>query len=557
MALFDNFDQQFPNNPDISSEINTAVLGGTNVDGYQDAGQPDPNSQMAIDQFNAQFTPSPIGAQGASLYPGAGHNINVGNYSGSIVGSNPIFVPGGNVAAINPLLARQKAIDDAAKARAAALKPFDYGKPMELADARFQQKFNDTYYNRANQLVQDAKQKYGKEFSVVLQDPTTREGNEFRQEMANFEVLGKNFNQIVDLMAGVQAGLESGELNYSKNTMKLYDDFQNLVGNFEKGDVFKTGDLKTMYDQLKGHISLENYIQRSGFLDNIMGQVTQSPYDVDKGEFYKYGTVERTRYEKSLRQVAQSLAQGDFKYPILRGDLTEDDIFKALDSRFKDSVKTTGTLQQKTESTRGAEEQKAQIPDLNSINLFSKENPGSGKFFTYDKEGKRTGEFNVRPLADYQMSIPGTKKSIYERDPETGKVAKIDFNGIKLDNVQFLTEKGKEAIPGKVFAQLGEMTKLEDGTIVQKATVAVPTTTKTKDEFNKDVFVDTYTVQDRMIVIYSKDKGTGTKTEVLSNIKDEKARENYEAAFDKLKNWTGGSQGNQQQPGGAFDPNDY
>jgi len=64
---------------------------------------------------------------------------------------------------------------------------------------------------------------------------------------------------------------------------------------------------------------------------------------------------------------------------------------------------------------------------------------------------------------------------LLERNPTTGKVSEISFKGLKFDNVQFATESGSKTIPGGVYAELGEMTKLSDGRIVQKAKVAVPT----------------------------------------------------------------------------------
>jgi len=328
-----NLSADLPNNPDVSSEMSVGAIQGANVPGYTDSivsGQPDLYSQQLIAANNAQFAPQEIGPQGAGMYPGLRHNINVGNQSGSIIGSQGVYVPGGNIIAADPMLARRKALDDAARAKAASITPFDPGQPGKLKDPRFQEKFDRAYYDRANELVNAAQDKYGKDFGLVLQDPNSREGREFIQEMSNYETLRREFDGITDRIAGIDEGLETGELEFTDKTLALYDDYKQLVGSFDKGDIFKSRDLQSSIDQLDGFLSLEHYIQQGGFLDDIMGKDIGYSYNSDTGEFFETTTGNTVTYDEAIDQVTDSLSRGPFRNHLRQGYMTDKDIKDTL-----------------------------------------------------------------------------------------------------------------------------------------------------------------------------------------------------------------------------------
>lgn len=444
MGVLDNIE----NNPSINSEIDKAIIGNAVPKGQE----VDPYSQALLDNFEAENVAAPIGNQGASLYPGRGHNINVGTYSGSIVGSNPIFVPGGNIASINPLLARQKALDDAAKKRAAALKPFDYGDPMKLKDARFQKSFNDAYYNAANKIVDDAYSKYGKRASIVLEDPNTPEGRRMRQGLANFEYLGKNMDQITDKMAEIQKNLESGDLEYSDEAMKIYRENKHLLGNFENGDVFSAQDLQTKYEEMEGVIGLENYIQKPGFLKGIMGEKSGYTYDTDKGEFYKYGTSHKVDYKEALSQVAESLAKGPFRTAIVRGIITKDKILETLNSRFKTQVTKTGNLTKKNKENIAGD-------SVSEKGIFlDKDKPGKTNIFDYDDDGDL-------------LPTKTEFKSYYEHDVNTTELGKN--RTIKVDGINAINNGEENVLEGVNELQLSGIAtvKYKDANGVERTKV--------------------------------------------------------------------------------------
>ena len=529
-----NILNQFPNDG-IGGQIDASTIAQTTPPGYEEISGPNAYSQSVIDAQRAQQTPSAIGPQGAGLYPGMKHNINVGGYSGSMVGSQNIYVPGGNIAAVDPVLARRKAIDDAAKARAAQLKPFEMGAPSKLKDQRFQRSFDDAYYNRANTLIEQAQQNYGKDFGAVLTDQSTPEGRKFIQEMANFETLGGKFDQIVDLMAGIDVGLQDKTKEYSKETLGLKREFENLVGNFDKGDVFATQDLDQLYNKLKGHRSFEDYIQTGNFLDDISGITSQYSYDKDKGDYYKTGTTQTVKFDDAINEVVDSLANTAFAYETQSGIYDKEYMKKAIRARLKDSIKQTGSIQQKSKATRDAEiEEFIATPD--AIVRYADEDGKRGniKMFSYDENGKRGKEFKVPSLAEFPISISGKQQKIYERTPD-GKLTETTTKGIPLNNVNYIDANGNtKTITGNVIADMTDQTvvKLADGRVAVKSRVWVPTTTKGKKTgIGETDNFDSYTPQDHLIVIQNKEgQGQGgVKTQIIERgLKSEEAKQSFE-----------------------------
>ena len=550
-----NILQQFPNNPTIESQIDQATIAQTIPSGYEPI-QPDPYSQQIVDAYNSQFTPKETGMLGGNaLYPGAGFDINVGTYGGQVVGSNPIFVPGGNIMAIDPVLARRKALDDAARLRASSIKPFTYKEPYRLKDARFQRSLSDQTEAFATQKIREAQQKYGKDFGVVLSDQSTPEGREFLQGMANYETLGRNFDQITDLMAGIEQGLQDKDKVYTEDTKKLFNDFKTLAGNFAQGDVDGSVDLAGMYDKLRGMRSFEDYIQTDGFLKDFQGRINQSFYVNEAGDYFRTGTTKKVEYSDAINEVVDSLAERDFQPEIQSGIYTKDYLKRAIRARLKDQKISDGSISQKTEATRGAE-QIEEIPDPNtSINFYQKDKLGSADIPRYDENGNRTGTINLGALVESQMRIVGSEKSIYERTPD-GKLKETKTKGIPLSNIQVVTGKGKsKEVPGNVYAELGELLKLEDGTIVQKARYTMPTKGKVKDPLGDKEF-DAFTFEDGYIVLEKGGQPTGAKTEIKQKIQDKGARDRYEQSFDKVKEYEGGAQpkGNASSVSGKSDP---
>jgi hypothetical protein len=556
-----------PNSNQNTDSLTIEDIQNTQIPGYVDSNQgdiiaknqeqanivsaqPDPYSQSVIDTYNAQFQPQAIGPQGASsLYPGMALRENMGTYSGSIVGSNPLMAPGGGVMAIDPVLARRKAIEDAAKQRASSLVPFEPPKPFQLTDPRFQKKYEEQVMSFQRDFTEGMKDKYGKDWTVVAKDPNTREGREFIQAMANYETLGREFNAITDRVAAIDEGLESGELEFSDDTLKEYDDYKQLIGNFEGGDVWKSKDLQGQLDKLDGFLSLESYINDNSFLDNIMGEKGAWSQITDQGEYYQTSTGSVVKFDDAIDQVADSLARGPMRNAIRRGYMDIDKIKKTLQSKFKTQRTAGKSMSQKSKATRDAETIEI-IADADAVVRYADEEGKRGQIemFSYDDQGNRLDEtWSVGSLFDFPVSISGKKKTINERLPD-GKIQKRDTKGISLDNVRVITPDGKSKnIPGKSIVELDDstITKLEDGRMVAKARVLVPTkTTIEGDKFKgtSDEKFDSYTAQDQLVYLESSDgKGIGgTLTQLRERgLSSDESKTRFNERLDDARKWKG------------------
>lgn len=529
--------------------------------------QPDPYSQSVIDTYNAQFQPQAIGPQGSSsLYPGMALRENMGTYSGSIVGSNPLMAPGGGVMAIDPVLARRKAIEDAARQRASSLVPFEPPKPFQLKDPSFQKSYENQVLLTQRGLIDDAREKYGKDWTLVLKDPNTKEGRQFIQAMANYETLGEEFDTVTDSVAVIDEGLEDGSLDFSDRTLDVYDQYKKLIGDFEGGDFWKSKDLGQLRDELKGFISLEGYINDNGFLDNIMGEKGAWSQITDQGEYFQTSTGSVVKFDEAIEQVADSLMrEGAIRNAVRRGHMTRGEIVDTLQSKFKTQRTAGKSISQKSKATRDAETVEI-IADADAVVRYADEEGMRGQIemFSYDDQGNRSDDtWSIGSLFDFPVSISGKKKSVNERLPD-GKIQKRDTKGIALDNISVITPDGKsKSIPGKSIVEMDDstITKLADGRMVAKARVLVPTKTTIEGDIGEgDEQFDSYTAQDQLVYLESSDgKGIGgTLTQLRERgLSSEESKTRFNERLDDAREWKGESSKSSSEPNAELLRNKY
>ena len=578
--MVDNF--QIPPNNSPGQSINVNDIQNVQIEGYTDAnspgdlidqnqqraqvipGGPDPYSQSVIDAYNAQFAPQAIGPQGnAALYPGLSLPEAMGNYSGSIVGSNTLFAPAGGIMAMDPVLARRKAIEDAAKARASSLVPMEPVSPYQLKDQAFQKSLNDKFFEFDRMARDEAKEKYNKDWTVVLSNPSTKEGREYIQGLANFEYMGKNFDQITDDIAFMQEALQEGTLNFTEAGIQAFEDYKALVGSFEGGDFWTKKDIGQLREKLQGFTNLEYKINQGDFLDNIMSEQTawaSSPSD--KGDYYVMREGTKKSYDKAIEQVAnQMMNASDVAYAVRRGYYTREDIVDALKSRLKNQVTSDASMQQKSAATRGAETEEF-VVDSDAVVKYADEDGKRGQVLmpTYDPVTGRVvqGEtWSAGSLVDIGVSLTHKPTNIKERNPETGKVQEITTRGIPMDNIMVMNPDGsKRVIPGNVFLEMNDQTisVLDDGTIVAKSTVMVPTKTTLPGEdgeLGEGLDFDTYTPQDHLVLLESgsgdgyggtltKLKQRGIKSEDVEKAFNERLQQGRDYAKKKIDDRTSG-----------------
>jgi hypothetical protein len=132
------------------------------------------------------------------------------------------------------------------------------------------------------------------------------------------------------------------------------------------------------------------------------------------------------------------------------------------------------------------------------------------------------------------MKITGPKNDILVRNTK-GELVKQNFNGLKLNDVVILDDYGNpKTLAGGHYVQLGEQSVLANGDVVQKVTMARPTTTTQKvgdDEFSQQTFL----IQDEYILLEKGGKGTSMFSDIKTQMKNKDAINNYEKGYKKMQ----------------------
>jgi hypothetical protein len=133
-----------------------------------------------LDSSIPQAVVEKLGVQ--DYYPEIGRDIAVGTFSGSRIGSQTIYSGAGGLLPQGLYDARKKALNDAAKAKTAALDKYYSG--IDIA-SQFKPKFNETVNDAMDNLLY---KKHGGNVSAFLAD------NESRREFSRLEAIAKNVN---------------------------------------------------------------------------------------------------------------------------------------------------------------------------------------------------------------------------------------------------------------------------------------------------------------------------------------------------------------------------
>jgi hypothetical protein len=489
-------------------------------------GNPAPYDKAVANAYDVLNQPQAIGPQGKALYPGISDPINVGTYSGSIVGNNPIFVPSGNVMPLDPVLARRKAIDEAARARAMqALETVETPKIPQFKDQGFQKKLNEDILGFHNQMVKEAQAISPTSWAAVLKNPNTSIGQRYIRGMANFNNIVQNVDRITDQVTAIEEGMKDGSVSLNPEGKELFKKYKGMLGDFADYEKLTSTDMRAIEQRLQGIIDVNKYLNDEKLIQNIQAEITSTYRVNDKGMYYDTRTNKLTKYDDIIKEVADSLANSTtFSFGIENGYLTKEDIQAALAARLKNKQEVTGSMSQKAEWAfnfgRGIE-----VPNPNDPNAFIEYTNEDGKRGVVVVGGKK-----YESLADYNMSIQGTDQNIMVLDKNENPKS-IQLKGVVLNDAQFY---GKGVQGGRTIVQLGEVSVLKDGTIVQKATAYRPQMVPDK-QTKRDAQV--WTSSDELIILKdSKGQGTSAKSEIVTQVKrdNEVAGNNYEQAVTKM-----------------------
>lgn len=335
------------NNPDlgVTNLVNTSQTAQAQQLGI------DPASQAFIEsQKAAMVQPTEIGAQGMSaLYQGMKHNINVGNYSGSILGSGGIYVPGGDIMAIDPILAKRQKEEQARIAKAkmeADTTDFKLRTAPQMNDQFFQEGVNTSMNKLNNDFMTKAKEIYGNDFNIVMKNPQMfPEGRDYIAAADSLEMLVKQGNQMTTLLADVQGNIDSGKKVYSPETLEALNQYQNMMDNFQSGDPKALIGLRQVMVDLQGGKALDEYFNDKKVIGSIKGKISGGTTLGNLNEDYtKLTTSEKTSYDNNIKILAQSLAENEFASELQKGLYTVKDIETRLRGYLQNEAKSKTTI---------------------------------------------------------------------------------------------------------------------------------------------------------------------------------------------------------------------
>lgn len=201
------------------------------------------------DEYIPQAVVEKLGVQ--DYYPNIGRNIAVGNWSGSVLGSQTIYAGAGAIMPMGLYDARKRALDEAAKQKQAKI-----DKMLEMPDTSPQ--YQVAYQDYGFDFINSELERFGS-YDAMTRDP------EFRKNMARIKNIGKEISYV----DGV-ADKYLKDLNDGKWVPK------DVVENLYK---FKSGLIEDLPDILSGNKSASDYVNFFKSYENGISWIDQQAKD--------------------------------------------------------------------------------------------------------------------------------------------------------------------------------------------------------------------------------------------------------------------------------------
>lgn len=346
-----------------SSEMNNAGLGVN------------PQEQAFIEsQKLAMQQPTEIGPQSnADLFPGAGHNINVGSQSGAVVGNNPIFVPGGDVYGFNLDLA-QKQQDEAARIARNKLDSnkgaFKKRKAPELDDKFFQKNIIKETDALASKFTKDAYEIYGEDAGYVLENPQEFNiGREYIQGMDSYDLLVEQGNQMTTMIGEMQQAIDDGTKVYSDEVLSDLNDYENMMGKYASGDPKALIGMRDMVSKIQGGKNMDDYFHTKGVLAKIKPEILKRTSISDSKDIPDYATLTTTDkkiYDDNISNLVEGWIApgGAFRGELLDGLVTKESMTKKLRGYLRNESESSKDIKDIGDSSSSGSNK---IADLNGL----------------------------------------------------------------------------------------------------------------------------------------------------------------------------------------------
>lgn len=439
--------------------------------------------------YQASVQPTTGGLPVNAYYPDIGHNIGVGNYSGSEIGSATLFAPGGGLVPLGMLDAR-----DAAASHAALRKQKiedDFRKQFQSPSTKHvavQKSLSDAYNSGLQQWYKNALKKSGGDSAIahrILQlDPNFNAWDKSMQDMAKYH------DAIVEHAAQLHADEKDPNFVLSPETKKTTQDLLSGVA-YQGMDPFSRDaqNIGGKYLAATANYDVDKSVNNA--IDKAIPTIEQlAPTFQGRGKNEIATYLEKEYFTPDARK---ELAHNLYMEKYQGTGITEDQVQKNVDAKLGEKIR------RKTDSYDKYFKPEKTEPDYSNVSeTTARFNVDTGKGVeeahvqsfipltaTHEKQeisfpiNKGTKDLGAAELHDKTGSFKGTVSGfgIAYVDRVTGKVSTISpeeaaiqkknhtFNhNLEATPVALVNKKGSvAALPAAQLKQLQEPLQVSDG----------------------------------------------------------------------------------------------
>jgi len=306
------------------------------------------SSPNEYDNFYSNYLSTPQSnlprESNADYFVNPNRSVNLGTYSGKVIGSVPIF--GGGMAVRIPFAAyanKRNELEAQARLQMQRLaKPLDYTVPT--TDARYQQKFANTFLNSVNSFIDRAQKAYGNKAFRMLENPSTQIGKEYKQTLENFKAVGDDIKSLVSTAAEVDKSEKSGAY-LTPEAYKLKNEILGGIADLDKNG-YSSVNIAEKQSKLKTHMNLSQILDKEW---NNIKQDLQSTYNAGKVD----GSIKGSYYDFLVQQQKEFLSSG-----------RAEDIAKSLATQHPNTIFDEETGRQRSDQPFTTKEAKDYISSM-------------------------------------------------------------------------------------------------------------------------------------------------------------------------------------------------
>lgn len=268
-------------------------------------------------------------------YPTLNHNIGVGNYSGSEIGSTTLFAPAAGVVPLAMLDARDAATQRAALQKLKEQEEFDKRyKGYNTKHVAVQQEASKQYQSGLQQWVSNAKQKYGKDWVHGLQtDPNFNAWDKAHQDFAKYH------DAIVDHAAELQQAEKDPNFVMSPELKQAHGNMMSGAYTLGTGGAF-TSKARNIENDFLASKALYDLDKASNItIDKAMPKINEA--DLSGLKFKGRGTeqfVDQVKQTYFPEEQRKALAHNLYMEKYQGTDITEQQVRSAIDSKLNDKI---------------------------------------------------------------------------------------------------------------------------------------------------------------------------------------------------------------------------